>query len=456
MKKSFIKTILKVIGLFLVFELIIQLLGALLTKNIIMSIKYGKYGLYYISELVVLLLSIVIVVVRKKFYIFKEKRLSFKNTIFMSLPILIISGLLLISNTVTLIGKDLNFINWFSLILYVIFIGLFEEIFFRGIILQELLDDFYHTKKEVIFSILLSAIIFGSLHLTNILVGQDLLTTIMQVIQTTAIGILLGTIYYLSKNIWALAFIHGFYDYAVLLGSVNYIKDCEYVANVPFSITLSSLVASMILSIIYILYSRSLLNKSNFNKALGYYVSEEDKKSDVKLKTKINTALGILIMVWVLFNVFYSLFIGNNIDEYYKCYEYEEKTIKRYETHYYSYNDFSFIHNNMNYRLYKDNNNAYLENIDTKETVELKKKIDNISYIEGYFVLTNKEEVYYYDLSKLDSLNSFKGTYKTIIIPNITVSGYLLDSDNNTKYLLVKDRTQNKFIIEEDNLKMVK
>ncbi|MBD8924176.1 hypothetical protein EGR52_12415, partial [bacterium] len=100
--------------------------------------------------------------------------------------------------------------------------------------------------------------------------------------------------------------------------------------------------------------------------------------------------------------------------------------------------------------------NAYLENIDTKETVELKKKIDNISYIEGYFVLTNKEEVYYYDLSKLDSLNSFKGTYKTIIIPNITVSGYLLDSDNNTKYLLVKDRTQNKFIIEEDNLKMVK
>ena len=456
MKKNIFKTILKVIGLFIVFELIIQLLGALLTKNIIMSIKYGKYGLYYISELVVLLLSIIIVVVRKKFYIFKEKRLSFKNTIYMSLPILILSILLLFSNTVTLIGKNLNFLNLFSLIIYVIFIGLFEEIFFRGIIEQELLDDFYHTKKEVIFSILLSAIIFGSLHLTNLLVGQDLLTTIMQVIQTTAIGFLLGTIYYLSKNIWALAFIHGFYDFAVLLGSVNYIKDCEYVANVPFSITLSSLVASIILSIIYILYSRGLLNKSNFNKALGYYVSEEDKKSDVKLKTKINTALGLLIMVWVIFNVFYSLFIGNNLDKYYKCYEYEEKTIKRYETHYYSYNDFSFYYNNINYKLYKKNSNAYLENIDTKETIELKKNIDNIGIIDGYFLLTNSEEIYYYDLSKLNDLNGFKDTYKTIIIPNITISGYLLDADSNIKYLLVKDRTENKFIIENDTLKMVK
>ena len=42
------------------------------------------------------------------------------------------------------------------------------------------------------------------------------LTTIMQFIQTTSIGNLFGTFYYLTKNIWALAFLHGFYDFCLL------------------------------------------------------------------------------------------------------------------------------------------------------------------------------------------------------------------------------------------------
>ena len=44
---------------------------------------------------------------------------------------------------------------------------------------------------------------------------QTLFETIMQVLQTTSVGILLGAIYFRTKNIWSVVALHGFYDFAI-------------------------------------------------------------------------------------------------------------------------------------------------------------------------------------------------------------------------------------------------
>ncbi len=68
------------------------------------------------------------------------------------------------------------------------------------------LEKYSSNKKEILISIIISGVVFGAVHLTNLLAGQDLLTTMMQFVQTTAIGILFGTVYYKTRNIWAMIF----------------------------------------------------------------------------------------------------------------------------------------------------------------------------------------------------------------------------------------------------------
>ncbi len=456
MKKNIFKTLFKVILLFIVFELVIQIIGGFFASSIFRSLKYGKYGVYYLSEFVVFLICLVILIIRKRTYIFKNKKLDFKKSIKLCMPILVISIFLLISNSIGLIGSKVDFLDLFSLILYVIFIGLFEEIFFRGIILEEFLSDYHNSKKEVLFSIILSALIFGSLHITNMLAGQDLLTTSMQVIQTTSIGVLFGAVYYLTRNIWALAFIHGFYDFSVLLGMVNDIKDCGFVLGVPFSITLSSLIASLMLSLIYLIYSRGILNKTNFNKALGHYVTLEDKNEDAKIKRETRASIFIIIGIWGAFSVCYSLFLGDDLEKYYKCYEYEEKVISKYETHYYSYNNFTITLNNMYYEVYIEDGNVNLKAYDKNEVYTLKQNINSILVVDKKLVLYADEEVYYYDYSLVNNIEELKKGEVVLELPDITGGGYLLDATTNTRYPLVRDIHDKKFIIDDSKLVLVK
>ena len=55
------------------------------------------------------------------------------------LPIVILSCLVFVTNVIELNISKLNIANLISLVFYCISIGLFEEIFFRGIIEEELL-----------------------------------------------------------------------------------------------------------------------------------------------------------------------------------------------------------------------------------------------------------------------------------------------------------------------------
>ena len=424
----------KVVLIFIIFEFLINTVGRVINSVVYASMLNGKYMIYATSEFVVFILSIILLKIRKKSYIFKERKIPFTKSVETCLPIVILSIIVLFSNAGQLIGTKINTSNLVSLIVYVILIGLFEEIFFRGIIENELLEKYSSNKKEVIVSIIISGVIFGTVHLTNLLAGQDLLTTMMQFVQTMAIGILFGTVYYKTRNIWAMIFIHSFYDFSVLLSEVNLITNCGYADNVPISITAASMVASLILSLIYLLYSASIF---------------EEKKKKI-----CNNGIFLLIGLLFTSNILFGLF-GASAEDYYICTNYDTKKFSQVETHYYSYDDFKFaLEDGSVYHIYKKKDKAILE--DNTGQINITFDIDNVDrvvVIDNYLLIvandSTKDTLYYKDL------NNIKDEFKTLEIPMVTSVGYLYSNDDNIKYPLVKSYTNDLFILENGTLKKV-
>ena len=63
------------------------------------------------------------------------------------------------------------------------------------------------------------------MHITNLFATpQGFVDTLMQILQALASGFLFGSIYYRTKNIWTLAFLHGFFDFSLMLAEVNTLK----------------------------------------------------------------------------------------------------------------------------------------------------------------------------------------------------------------------------------------
>lgn len=214
--KKLLKLIIVIISGLLSFWLIANLIGPSIASIIYSSLLYGKYNTLFISELVLLIITFIILIIRKKLYIFKEKKEKFIPSIKKGMPILVIAIIVLISNFLMLGDKNIDVANLGSLIFLAITVGLAEELLFRGWLQNEITEKFSNNRKEIILSIIASGCIFGLFHSVNVLSGQDIFTTLMQIIQTSAIGILLGSIYFVTKNISSVIFLHSFYDFAVL------------------------------------------------------------------------------------------------------------------------------------------------------------------------------------------------------------------------------------------------
>ena len=424
----------KVALIFVIFEAFTKILGGVIASKLYSSLLNGKYIIYAVSEFVVFVFAIVLLIIRKKWYIFKKKKINFGESIKLCLPILVLSVIIALANATELIGTNVNVNNLISLVIYVVLIGFFEEIFFRGIIENELLEKYSNNKKEILISIIISGVVFGAVHLTNLLAGQDLLTTMMQFVQTTAIGILFGMVYYKTRNIWAMIFLHSFYDFSVLLSEVNLATDCGYASNVPISITAASMVASIILSLIYLLYSASIF---------------EEKKTKI-----YNNSIFILIVLFFISNILFSLF-GAQTEDYYKCIDYDEVKFSQIETHYYSYDDFNYsLEDGTIYHIYKKNNKAVLEdNIGVKNITFDVDNVDRVVVIDKYLIIIANEsanDVLYYK-----DLNNINEEFKTLELPMITSVGYLYSKDNDMKYPLVKSYINDLFVLDGDTLKKV-
>lgn len=89
-------------------------------------------------------------------------------------------------------------------------IGVFEEILFRGIVLNILISRWKNNKNGIMKAIILSAFLFGAAHLANLIMWPNLIiTTASQVVYAFLTGFYLACIYVRSRNIWSVILLHA-------------------------------------------------------------------------------------------------------------------------------------------------------------------------------------------------------------------------------------------------------
>lgn len=93
-----------------------------------------------------------------------------------------------------------------------LFIGIFEETAFRGILLLSAAEGRGKTKKELFMTALVTSVLFGCAHLLNLLAGAGVGATLLQVSYSTLIGGMCSLVLLLGGSLWSCAVIHAVYD----------------------------------------------------------------------------------------------------------------------------------------------------------------------------------------------------------------------------------------------------
>lgn len=101
-----------------------------------------------------------------------------------------------------------NLLYYFVLILFTIFVGISEELFFRGIILEIL-----SFNKSAKYAIIVSTVFFSILHLTNLAGGISINYAILQVIFAFVFGIVAAQITMLSRSLIPAIIWHFTHDF---------------------------------------------------------------------------------------------------------------------------------------------------------------------------------------------------------------------------------------------------
>ena len=442
----------------LLFYGILLVFGSNIAGLLYQALFYGKYNTMFISEIVLLIFALVMLAVRKRLNILKPQGKSIIYGIKRGIPIFVVSLISLMSSVTGIMGENLNIPNLISLIILAITIGMAEEFFFRGFIQGEIVDAYGKSRKQVIISVVVSGVIFGLVHITNALSGQDIITTLMQVLQASSLGILLGSIYFITKNIWSVVFLHAFYDFAIMLGEVNSYKDCINSTDISMIMLIFTLVVSLIYVVIYLVGAYLNLQKRHVNECIGEEVTDEIIVKDGENATK---AKKLVVVVIVLLFLASPLIPADEVENFQICYTYENVDING-EINFALDNE--FVLNDV--KLYVDDYNLVMENIDgeNKTVIEtLENDIYDIYVYEidsNYHILLNANEILYYGVVNKDSVavtseftSILINSFQKYDVPEIMDIGKL--ESNDGVYPLIKSYVSDYFIIKDDKVMVI-
>ena len=442
----------------LLFYGILLVFGSNIAGLLYQTLFYGKYNTMFISELVILLFALIMLLLGKRLSILKPCGKSIIYGIKRGMPIFVVSLISLFSSLTGILGENLNIPNLISLIILAITIGMAEEFFFLGFIQGEIVDAYGKSRKQVIMSVVVSGVIFGLVHITNALSGQDIITTLMQVLQASSLGILLGSIYFITKNIWSVVFLHAFYDFAIMLSEVNSYKDCINSTDISMIMLIFTLVVSLIYVVIYLVGAYLNLQKRHVNECIGEEVTDEIIVKDGENATK---AKKLVVVVIVLLFLASPLIPADEVENFQICYTYENVDING-EINFALDNE--FVLNDV--KLYVDDYNLVMESIDgeNKTVIEtLENDIYDIYVYEidsNYHILLNANEILYYGVINKDSVavtseftSILINSFQKYDVPEIMDIGKL--ESNDGVYPLIKSYVSDYFIIKDDKVMVI-
>ena len=154
-----------------------------------------------------------------------------------------------------------------TFMLNMILVGVAEELVFRGIIAQTLLERYGTARAGVWKACLVSGVLFGAAHLSNLL-GSAPFGVLMQCVFAGSLGVLFAAIYFRTGNLWVLVFLHGAQDAASLLAGGLY-------GTENMSTAVSSYDSTMLLSVlVYLIPTFFLLRKKKIGE-VGLYFGKD-------------------------------------------------------------------------------------------------------------------------------------------------------------------------------------
>ena len=462
----------KMLLIFVALDAVMMLVSGILTS----SSLFAKYGMELINEMFYAIAVLVVMLLFKNSYVFTERKTKFWTSITYGLPILIISGITFIGNLVTL--KSFTLPNFVNALVLCIFVGIAEEFLCRGWLQNEFIERFSDDKESVIKSIILASLVFGVMHIINVF-EQTLFETILQIINAVAVGVLLGSIYYKTKNIWSVIFLHAFYDFSIFLGEMNLVKDCTY-GTPTFAVTVINCISILFISALWIFSALKVLNKI--------------KEKGIKIDKKKDCFYTTMIVISFIFALIPFEKLVPDYDKYETCYDYIEiDSFSNYEEHYPHFNRYYIDESEEVSKFEEDGFNTTLKEVISKEqylisftlfnnetvniknentTYEVKLPFDEVNHLElieneeDYIViiqsLENESTIYYSKINKSDLRNSkdfidfISGSFKEFALPNLSRIGYITLEHKEEKYPYFISSNGDEFMIRSGNIYLIK
>ncbi len=147
----------------------------------------------------------------------------------------------------------------FDIALVALLIGFVEETFFRGLIMRTLLP------KGVLFSAIVSSVVFALVHLVNLLGDVPPAYVIGQLLVTFGTGLFLAALWLRTGSIWPLILLHAVRDFG---GLVSIRVDPGSFSSINYP---SAIIGGSILSVLLIAYALFLLRPSQLSRLRAYY-----------------------------------------------------------------------------------------------------------------------------------------------------------------------------------------
>lgn len=136
--------------------------------------------------------------------------------------------------------------------------GIVEEITFRSLILANLMR-ITKTYKGMLLSVVVTSVLFGAAHLTNLTVGANVGSTISQFFSATCMGFFLAAVYLMCGSAVPLMVFHFGHDVLALL----FLKVNESGAMTG-GVTMVSTIENIILNIVLLAVAVFILRPVNY------------------------------------------------------------------------------------------------------------------------------------------------------------------------------------------------
>ena len=410
------------------------------------------FGYEIIFEAIVAVLVFIVMLLWKNSYVFTQKKEKFGKGLAYGTFYLTFGCIMLLLN---LAGGDINGRSVINLAIFCLLVGIYEEFLCRGWLLNEFLERYGTDNKSVFKCICISGIIFGLLHAVNVINGSmDSVSVIVQIISAAASGIGFGTIYYKTKNIWSVVFLHAFWDFSLMLGETS------TVSTVAMSVKGSALI-SLIFGIILAVVELGIVRP--FRKDL---INSAPKKGKV-----IGNGIGLGIVYLVVMIIFANV-EANTVGTIYEFdqinFNSTKITTDTVETYRIKSSSDGDVVEKYNYSLSYDydSNSLIFKNDSTDDFVQLDSLVEDYilvehgdKYILGYvFTDDVSNHIFRYEFinkSDLSNEKSFLDDVKEKINSYaISDSGKLVtieDGDNGDFYVAVKTDDYGYFVLTEEN-----